>query len=284
MAGCGADTEANELINTLTSDANFPIPEVDLSGPDFEFPAGVLQHSVTPITLQDITNGNVDGPGVFDTLMRGFKAHLQQEWDDGRITGDDYTKAYIALTGEAMTQGVAFLLQKDQSYWQSLLIQVQAFSARVSLETTKVQLAEAQYGASTQKANYALAKMQTAAAEMTYCTGKYNLDNVLPKQVENLTLQGAMIKEQTEAQRAQTLDVRQDGQEISGLVGKQKGLYSQQVISYQRDAEVKAAKIFSDAWITQKTIDEGLLPPDAFNNASVNEVLGTIKTKNGLGG
>lgn len=303
MAGCGADTQANLLIGTLTADATFPIPDPDLS--DIVFPDGALDHVVTPITIAQLTTGAVDGPGVFDALMRGFRAHLEVEFEANRITGDDYTKAYIALTESAMNQGVTFLLQKDQSFWQALLIQVQAFSARVDLETTKVRLVEAQYAASTQKANYALTKMQMANADNEYCISKfnleqtlpvqlsgqqtanstatYNLTSMLPKQLENLTLQGNMLKEQTEAQRAQTLDTRLDGAAVVGVLGKQKQLYAQQITSYQRDAELKAARIWSDAWITQKTIDEGLVPPTTLANATVNSVLESIRINNNLG-
>lgn len=303
MAGCGADTQANLLIGTLTADATFPIPDPDMS--DIVFPEGALDHVVTPITIEQLTTGAVDGPGVFDVLMRGFRAHLEKEFDAGRITGDDYTKAYIALTESAMNQGVTFLLQKDQSFWQALLIQVQAFSARVELETTKVRLVEAQYAASTQKANYALTKMQMANADNEYCISKfnleqmlpvqlsgqqtanstatYNLTSMLPKQLENLGYQGNMLKEQTEAQRAQTLDTRLDGAAVVGVLGKQKQLYAQQITSYQRDAELKAARIWSDAWITQKTIDEGLVPPTTLANATVNSVLESIRINNNLG-
>lgn len=167
-----------------------------------------------PVTINDVTDGQVAGPGIFDVLMRGFKAHLEQEWNANRITGDDYTKAYIALTSMAMQQAMAFLL--------------------------------------------------------------------LPEQQENLSLQGDLIQEQIEAQRAQTLDTRTDGQVVKGTLGKQKDLYSQQITSYQRNAEVAAAKIFSDAWITQKTIDDGLVAPEVFQNSSVNTVMSRVRTNNGL--
>lgn len=61
-------------------------------------------------------------------------------------------------------------------------------------------------------------------------------------------------------QRAQT-DVRTDGSTVTGAVGKQKDLYSQQITSYQRNSELSAARVFSDAWITQKTIGRGFVAP-----------------------
>ena len=88
---------------------------------------------------------------------------------------------------------------------------------------------------------------------------------------------------QSEAQRAQVSDTLSDGTPVAGLIGKQKDLYTQQINSYKRDAEVKAGKLWIDAWITMKTIDEGLLPPDQFTNTEINEVLATLKTNNVLG-
>ena len=282
MSGCGADTQANALIVALTQDASFPIPNIDLSGPDFQFPPDLLQQSPSKLSVSEISDCTVTGPGVFDVLMRAFKAHLEQEFDAQRITGDDYTKAYIALTESAMAQGIQFLLQKDQAYWSALLVQVQAFSARVGLETAKVELASVQYGASTQKAQYAVAKMDMANKDQEFCTAKFNLEQILPKTSSNLTYQGEMLQEQTEAQRAQTLEVRKDGQPVLGVLGKQKALYAQQITSYQRDSELKAARIWSDAWITQKTIDEGLLPPTTLENSTVNTVLESIRRNNNL--
>lgn len=305
--GCGADTEANELISDLTTDISFEIPAIDLDAVIFKLPGDEtipMYGQVTPLTNADLTTGEVSGSGSFDALMRGFKAHLTQEFEKGRITGAEYAKAYTTLTQNAMAAGVQFLLGRDQAYWAAQLAQLQAITARVQLETTKVQLAQVQLEALNSKANYALTKMRLSSESMTYCIAKYNLENTLPAQLAKLeaeTLnveqqtdigeyqltyilpkQLALTTEQVETQRSQTLDTRTDGAAIVGSVGKQKDLYSQQITSYQRDAEVKAAKMFTDAWITQKTIDEGLLPPTGFTNASLDDVLDVIKANNGF--
>lgn len=106
-------------------------------------------------------------------------------------------------------------------------------------------------------------------------TKRFGLDNLLPAQHQ-------MVMEQVEGARAQTADTRTDGAPVVGLIGKQKELYSQQIESYQRDAEVKAAKMFIDSWVTQKTIDEGLTAPTVLQNASIETVMSRIKANNGL--
>lgn len=280
---CGADTEAQLLFTALTADANFVLPDIDLSGPEYQIPTdGPIALPIERITNADLTTGDVDGPGTFDVIMRGFKAHLIQEYKGNRITGADYVKAYIALTEAAMSNATQFLLGKDQQYWQAVLAQQQALAAqvavvisRVQLATTKADYEKSKVDAAASAAGYALTKLKLSTESETYCQAKFTLEFMLPQQL-------LLLKEQTDAQRAQTLDTRADGGAIAGTLGKQKELYSQQITSYQRDAEIKAAKIFTDAWITQKTIDEGLLAPPNFQNASVDIVLGHIKANNNL--
>lgn len=276
--GCGADTEANELLISLTSGDDFVVPDIDLSGPEYQIPGdgtGPGYAAIEPLTEAKLTTRVVGGTGMFDGLMATFSAHLKAEFEKGRITGADYTKAYIALTESALSGAVTYLLGKDQAFWQAMLSQAQAITAKVQLVTAKVQMAAARIEAMNVKAGYSLTKLKLSTESVTYCTAQYNLINMLPQQL-------LVLKEQTEAQRAQTLDTRIDGAPIAGLLGKQKALYSQQIVSYQRDSEVKAAKLFTDAWITMKTIDEGLLPPSGFQNSSLDQVLTLLKTNNGF--
>lgn len=285
MAGCGADIEANALMVSLTEGEDFTIPEVDFTKPEFQLPFdpdGPLYAAVPQITINDLTTRVIGGAGVFDSLMDAFKAHLREEMDKNRITGAEYTKAYIALSESAMSQSVAFLLGKDQAFWQAQTAQFQAITARVEMESSKIRAAAIQLEALNTKANFALTKMKIASEEIGVCTAKYNLETMLPQQLKNLTVQEDLLSEQMEAQRGQTSDTRTDALPVRGVMGKQKDLYAQQITSYQRDAEVKAGKLFTDAWITMKSIDEGLLPPAGFANASIDTVLTAIKTNNEL--
>lgn len=311
----GGEVTANELLTALLAGENITIPEIDLSDDLYKIPGGIDSEQYQPVrklTNDDLTTREVGGNGTFDSLMAGFSAHLKLEYEKGRITGAEYTKAFIALTEGAMSNAVQYLLGRDSAFWQAVAAQAQAITARVQLETAKVQYAALQLEALTSRANYALTKLKLATEDVTYAQGKFTVDEMLPSQKTGQDLQNdgqtlqntgygitnqistynldnlmpqqlTLLKEQTEAQRAQTLDVRTDGATVIGVLGKQKDLYSQQITSYQRDAEVKAAKLFTDAWITQKTIDEGLLPPNGFTNSSLDPILTTLKTNNSLG-
>jgi hypothetical protein len=194
-----------------------------------------LDVPIDPITPEEFTTKLVNGTGMFDHIMSSVLAHLGAEYDKNRITGSEYTKAYIELVTACMSTALSLLLGKDEAYWKAVTAQLQAM------------LADAQ------------------------------VKELQPAQI-------ALLLEQMEAARAQTLDTRSDGTTpVTGVLGSQKLLYNQQITSYQRDAEVKAAKLFTDAWITMKTIDEGLLPPTNFENTSLDAILADIKTNNDLG-
>lgn len=195
----------------------------------------------TKIAITDLTSGAVDGTGVFDKIMTSLVAHLKVEYTQNRISGAEYTKAYVGIVTAALQTAQQFLVATDQAYWTDLKTEAEI-------------------------ANLVL---QGEGLEIT------NTD-LLPQQK-------LLLEEQTEVQRAQTMNTRTDGvTAVTGVLGKQKDLYTQQISSYQRDAETKVAKIFSDAWITQKTIDEGLTAPSNFTNTEIDEVLTAIRTNNSL--
>lgn len=389
--GCGADDTANEILASVTADGDFTVTIPDLTGEEFQIPEidpeSDLYKPVPALTLADLTTKTLDGSGAFDVLMQAVKAHLKGEYEGNRISGTEYTKAYIASVEVALGQGVQFLLTKDASHWASINAQLQAqanavqlVTARVQLESAKAQLSILTLEAQTRKVEYAATKMTLATRSVEFCLaeadlanaphrttlllkqidqvaaqitginkqnillddehslasakadmlakqiiGQTNQNSMILKQIEALTqeiAQGpdkllllkaqvevqqqqveliekqvdqmdkelllypakqALLEEQMEAQRAQTTDTRSDGTTpITGVLGTQKDLYLQQIVSYKRDAEVKAAKIFTDAWITMKTLDEGLAPPTAFANSNLDTILATVKTVNNL--
>ena len=275
---CSAEVEANRLLEELTKGDDFTLPDIDMSGPEWDIPGGdssPIFGAISKVTNESLTTREVGGSGTFDALMESAHNHLKAEFKANRITGGEYTKAYIAMMESCMSNAVQFLLGRDQAYWAAAMAQIQAVTARVQLATSKAQFVLAKIQALSAKSEYALTKMKIATESETYCAALFNADQMLPQQLK-------LITEQTEAQRAQTLDTRTDGAVVKGSVGKQKELYSQQITSYQRDAEVKASKLFTDAWITQKTIDEGLSPPYGFTKASIDTILTKLKSNNGL--
>lgn len=304
----GGETVANQLLTALLAGDNITIPQEDLTADIYKIPGGIESEQYQPVrklTNEDLTSREVGGTGTFDALMAGFSAHLKIEYEKNRITGAEYTKAFIALTEGAMANAVQYLLGRDAAFWQAVTAQAQAITARVNLETAKIQYAALYLEALNGRANYALTKLKLSTEDVTYAQGKYTLDTILPLQRTELELRNTgqtaqnnianynltkilpeqyrLTMEQYESQRAQTQELRSDGLPVLGSIGKQKELYTQQITSYRKDAELKAAKVFSDIWTVIKTIDEGLEPPPAFTNTSIEAVMNTIKASNNLG-
>lgn len=113
-------------------------------------------------------------------------------------------------------------------------------------------------------------------------TKDYNLASTLPTQLTLLGKQIVLTEEQSEAERAKTLDTRADGNTVEGSVGKQKDLYDQQIDSFIKDAQHKAGKLYLDSWITRKTLDDGVPVPAELSEANVGSVIGNIKSNNSL--
>lgn len=296
-----SDTLANTLFTSLTAGVDVTIPATNLSGADYQVPdfTGPLAGDVTKVSLEDLTTQVIGGTGAFDALMSAMQAHLKEEYKSNRLIGAEYTKAYIALVANAMASATQFLLGRDQAYWaavtaqkQAQLVETQMVTARINLETAKLQHETAKFEALASEATYAFTKIKLATESINFDIATYNLSTKLPAEVLltteqkklvteqiNLTKQQTeLAEEQTEVQRAQTSNTRTDGSTVAGLVGKQKDLYTQQITSYQRDSEYKATKIFTDAWIAMKTIDEGLSPPTNFTNSELDQILGKLRT------
>lgn len=285
MSTYGIDIDANLAYSQLLAATPIAIDSLDLTSQIYQVASDLNSPSyqqVSKIGNVDYTSGSVDGTGTFDVMMQGVKAQLQEEYTKGRITGAEYTKAYVALVQGVMQNATQFLLGRDQAYWQAVNAQVAMVTARVQLEIAKYEAVTARIQAETAKADFALTKAKIGTEDAQYGQLKFQIDNLLPAQLLVLQGQAKLVNEQVEVQHAQTMDNRTDNFPVTGLLGQQKSLYAQQIKSYQRDAEQKVAKIFSDAWITQKTIDEGITPPNSFTNATLDEVLGALKTNVGL--
>jgi hypothetical protein len=356
---CEAATIANALFTSLTTDIPTP-PVFDLDNFSFnpETDSELYENPET-ISITDLTEGTLSGSGAFDRMMAAVNVQLKKQFNDGRITGDQYAVAYQNAIIAVLANATQFTLGKDQAKWQAIKAQmdarvaeIAATVARIDLEKAKVDTIRAAYEMQLSGAKYALTKIRTATAEKEFClieaqvfekeyTNKFMLPAALTEAQHKITilpLQAELVKEQIEAARGQTLDTRRDGlTPISGLigkqkegmvldnnikeftldntlpaqlnileeqrenersktldtrsddvtviegsVGKQKDLYDQQIDSFVKDAQYKIAKMYLDAWITQKTLDEGLSAPDELTNTNIDAVIEAVRNNNSL--
>ena len=216
---------------------------VDLNTPEYQFPGTITSALYTPVTR--FTNADLT-TGVDGTGV--FDAIMKSF---AAHLKTEYTSGRI--TGAEYTKAFTALVESAMGgAIQYLLGKDQAFWAAQN------------------------AQIAAITARVGLETSKYQLESLMPQQF-------ALLKEQTEAQRAQTLNTRTDGTTpVAGTLGTQRDLSTQQIDSYVKASELNAVKAIIDTWITQKTIDEGLIAPVALQTASVNTAITTMLTSNGL--
>lgn len=255
---------------------SFVLPAVDLADPAYAMPlrsGNPFWGSQDRVVLDQLTQGSVSGDGAFEKIMCSMREHLQIEYEKGRITGDQYTKAYIELTSLAMQTALQFVMGKDLAYWQAMLAkeqgkraEIEAVTAAVALEASKAQLALGVQQVRAAEVQVVLTKMQVANEDARY--------EAAWKQIE-------LLQEQIEVQHAQHQDTRTDGTAVAGTIRRQRELLEQQRQAFIRDADARVAKMYLDGWITQKTIDEGLSAPDQLVNFQINDVMTWMRERAG---
>ena len=241
------EIRSKELLSSVTQGLDFSVPNVDFNDSAFVIPeslAEALQNTPDPLTVDSLTECVVDGEGCFDKVMTALKAHLNVEYDAGRITGSEYTKAYIASMQGALQFSVQYLLGKDNAHFSALGAQAASLRANVEAYTAKVQLAIAQAQMNQAKAQYASTVLQLGSIEKQ--------TELVKAQTNTQVQQKELLKEQTEQAHAQVSDTQTDGKTaVTGYIGDQKSLLKQQVVSFKKDSIIKSAKIYADSFATQ---------------------------------
>lgn len=264
------EIRSKELLSSITQGLDFNIPNVDFNDSAFTIPeslAEALQNTPEPLTVDSLTECVVDGEGCFDKVMTALKAHLNVEYDAGRITGSEYTKAYIASMQGALQFSVQYLLGKDNAHFSSLGAQAASLKANVDAYTAKTQLAIAQAQMHQNKAIYAnevlklgvvdtqrdlvieQAKQVIAQTSLTGAQKDLTSEqvNTQEKQTAHLAKQTELVTEQIDQTIAQT-----------GLVGAQTNTQKQQEKLLKEQTEQAHAQV-SDTLVDGKTAVTGYI-------------------------
>lgn len=156
--------------------------------------------------------------------------------------------------------------------------QAEAYAAQVNALTAQTQYANGKLDlvATLQKINSG--EVQEALTEAQYFDEYVKTHDTLPgggtigghaardfelkdEQIEMTVKQQELVDAQKDVQRAQTRDTNADSTPVAGAIGKQKALYTQQIVSYQQDGKNKAVKLMADLWSTAKALDDSVESP-----------------------
>ncbi len=248
------------------------------------------------LTVGSLTGGEKEGRGIFEELMRTTKDYLENEYKYKRITGEEYTKAYIASMQSAMAQGSQYLLQYlitnqnvkllDQQILEAekrvTLVQTQIDDQLAQTRLTEEQITLAQKAQLQADQDLALSIKQEALLDSQIVgSDKDNIikDNQAAQMIEqtkltvqqtaNAAIEATVQTNQAAKTVAETNVLTQklktemaqildkvDAVDVAGVIGKQKTLYTNQADGYIRDSEQKVAKMYSDMMATRVSVDE----------------------------
>lgn len=279
---------------------------------------GISTSAAVEIKVSDLTEATLVGDGVFDILMRATKAHLDEEYTKNRIKGPEYATVYLGSLNSVMDKALQFLLNKQKSQLEAELIgaQIRQTEAQVTLTIAQAELAR-QQKLNAENEWLLLAEQRAKLVAETGLIGQQeaNLVATLPQIVEQtkLTEQQRLnaiteelmmhkqickleaeydltmeqkVKVSTETdllgQKIQTEKAQTTGVGVAedSVIGKQKKLYHAQADGFQRDAELKVAKVMVDSWNTRRMTDEGTVADgvNRLNDTNVGRAVNKLLT------
>lgn len=92
------------------------------------------------IEIGKLTEGIVNGEGVFDQLMGSVNAQILDQFQSDRINSDNYGTVYLGSLQAVLQQSVAFLLSKDKAAYDAALSLTQIKKVIEETELIKAQL------------------------------------------------------------------------------------------------------------------------------------------------
>lgn len=140
------------------------------------------------ILITDLTTSIVGGTGVFDKLMTATKAHLESEYDKGRIKGPEYATVYLGALDNVMSNSLQFLLQKAQIGLQADLLTQQIILAQIEVQKAEIALQMLEIEKLKVTAEVAQVQAQTALTVQQQAN--------LSAEMANIPKQGAMLDQQ----------------------------------------------------------------------------------------
>lgn len=101
---------------------------------------------MTDIQISDLTNSTSEtfgeGTGAFDKLMQTVTLHIQEEYENGRVTGTDYATVYLGSFQTVLQQAVQFLLQEQEAGKRADLIDSQIRESEEKIDLIAAQTAK----------------------------------------------------------------------------------------------------------------------------------------------
>lgn len=96
-----------------------------------------LSNTTVTLDITKLTECTLDGSGVLDKLLHTARVHLQDEFQQGRITGKEYSNAYIAIYDRMVQSAIAYTLAAEKAPYE--IAQLEAQTALIEEQRKQVE-------------------------------------------------------------------------------------------------------------------------------------------------
>ena len=201
-----------------------------------------LSNTTVTLDITKLTECTLEGSGVLDKLLLTARVHLQDEFQQGRITGKEYSNAYIAIYDRMVQSAIAYALAAEKAPYE--IAQLEAQTALTEEQRRQVE----------EETRYRLpAEIQQIQAQTALTT----------QQKVNLTAEALNIPKQGELIDAQVIATLREGdlkEKQILLADKEISLKEQQLLLTAEELRLKAEEIevakSQSALYAQKVITE----------------------------
>lgn len=169
-----------------------------------------VQEVIIPqMDIGELTQVKEDGTGVLDVLIRNLKLNLDREWEQERITGPEYARAFIELYQSTLQIGLGYVTARSRLGYEITNLQNEAKYKEAQIEIAKAQLEKIPHEISMLIAQTEQVEFETTSrlpAEVANITKQgelitqqvaestYKVANVLPKELEMITAQVSQVE------------------------------------------------------------------------------------------
>jgi endo-beta-N-acetylglucosaminidase D len=227
--------------------------------------------------ITDLTHSVVDGNGVFDQLMKAVNAHLDQEFQKGRIKGTEYSTVYLSAMQGALEISLQFVLQSKKVDKELEILSASKDKELAQIELLKQQTTNLVAEALNIPKQGSLIDAQKDVA-VQQKTNAITEGLVLTNQVAKVLAEKELLVQRKVTEQAQT-----DGTPIqsTSILGKQRDVLTNQANGFIRDSEQKAADIMIKGFSVVATTND-LEVADAgtygVSPTNISAVLAKLKT------
>lgn len=215
------------------------------------------------VKLADLTNEvatPTEGTGIFDILMEKFETRVQEQFDQGRITGSDFATVYSEGLAQVLQSSIQFLLQKDKS----------AMEAAIAEATVEKQWG---YDVTTDADGDLVLGLSTGTGLIDYqVTEQQNKVDLTIGQVAKVYADIALVGQQQVTEQAQTTSP------TGGLLKDKSDLLAAQTLGFASDTKQKILKQLFEGYAVTLSIAGTATVPDSATEPAIDALVQEILT------